>query len=71
MFFGIRDAFGYGKPKNYGITIVEQMVHNNHIPFIFTSQSIQMIFKLLHKVTRSLEEAGIPYMLSGSIALNR
>jgi len=30
-----------------------------------------MIFKLLHKVTRSLEEAGIPYMLSGSIALNR
>lgn len=30
-----------------------------------------MIFKLLHKVTRSLEEADIPYMLSGSIALNR
>jgi len=30
-----------------------------------------MIFKLLQKVTRSLEEAGIPYMLSGSIALNR
>ena len=30
-----------------------------------------MIFKLLQKVTRSLEEADIPYMLSGSIALNR
>ena len=30
-----------------------------------------MIFKLLQKVTRSLEDAGIPYMLSGSIALNR
>ncbi len=30
-----------------------------------------MIFRLLQKVTKSLEKAGIPYMLSGSIALNR
>ncbi len=30
-----------------------------------------MIFRLLQKVTQSLEKAGIPYMLSGSIALNR
>ncbi len=29
-----------------------------------------MILKLLHRITISLEEKGIPYMLSGSIALN-
>ena len=30
-----------------------------------------MIIRLLQKITKSLENAGIPYMLSGSIALNR
>ncbi len=30
-----------------------------------------MIIRLLQRITKSLEKAGIPYMLSGSIALNR
>jgi len=30
-----------------------------------------MIIRLLQRITKSLEKAGIPYMLSGSIALNK